>query len=63
MGTPGIFSFIFYVFNYEIYILNMDFSISAASFFVYLFNYDSLINTLSNRTKTRAILPSFSGVT
>ena len=30
------------VFNYEIYTLNTDFSMSAASFCVLLFNYDSL---------------------
>ena len=41
----------------------MDSSMSAASFCVYLFNYDPLIITLLNGVKNIAILPSFPAVT
>ena len=41
----------------------MDFSMSSASFCVYLFNYDSLIITLLNGAKNRDILSSFPAVT
>ena len=37
----------------------MDFSMPAASFCVLLFNYDSLIITMLNGAKNRAISPSF----
>ena len=41
----------------------MDFSVSAASFCAYLFNYDSLIITLLHGAENRAILPSFPALT
>ena len=50
------------IIKYTVYIEH-SFSMSAAGFCVYLFNYDSLIITLLSGAKNRAILPSFPAVT